>query len=239
MGNNKLETVVHCFIVTQIREEIVMKNQKGFTLVEMAIVLVIIGLLLGGVLKGQELIDNSRIKNTINDLKSISAANNGYFDRFRAQAGDDGPLGTLQARGGSWSTITLAGDSDGVLDITAAQTFTGLGENATFFQHVRAAGFLAGDQTLGATVAALPVNAFGGVMGVTANGVNGMPLGKYVCTSRVPGKAARAIDVSMDNGDPGSGSVMATTAIAGANTFPADAAETYVDTAVYTLCAPL
>ncbi|OYY22119.1 MAG: prepilin-type cleavage/methylation domain-containing protein, partial [Thiotrichales bacterium 35-46-9] len=40
-----------------------MKQQKGFTLVEMAIVLVIIGLLLGGVLKGQELIDNSRIKN--------------------------------------------------------------------------------------------------------------------------------------------------------------------------------
>jgi prepilin-type N-terminal cleavage/methylation domain-containing protein len=216
-----------------------MKNQKGFTLVEMAIVLVIIGLLLGGVLKGQELIDNSKIKNAINDLKGISAANNGYFDRFRAQPGDDGPLATLQARGGSWATITLGGNANGNLDVTAAQTFTGAGENATFFQHVRAAGFLAGDQTLVANVAALPVNSFGGVMGVTANAVTGMPLGKYVCASRIPGKAARAIDVSMDNGDPDSGTIMATTAVAGANTAPGAAATVYVDTAVYTLCAPL
>jgi prepilin-type N-terminal cleavage/methylation domain-containing protein len=217
-----------------------MKNQKGFTLVEMAIVLVIIGLLLGGVLKGQELIDNSKIKNTINDLKGISAANNGYFDRFRAQPGDDGAIAALQARGGAWATITLAGNANGILNVTAAQTFTAAGENATFFQHVRAAGFLAGDHTLAATVAALPINAFGGVMGVTGTAVTGMPVdGKYVCASRVPGKAARAIDTSMDNGDPDSGTIMATTAVAGANTAPGAAATVYVDTAVYTLCAPL
>ena len=41
-----------------------MKNkQGGFTLVEIAIVLVIIGLLLGGVLKGQELINSAKVKN--------------------------------------------------------------------------------------------------------------------------------------------------------------------------------
>ncbi len=38
------------------------KRQSGFTLVEIAIVLVIIGLLLGGVLKGQEMIANSRLQ---------------------------------------------------------------------------------------------------------------------------------------------------------------------------------
>ena len=49
-------------------------KQSGFTLIEIAIVLVIIGLLLGGVLKGQELINSAKIKNVANDLNGISAA---------------------------------------------------------------------------------------------------------------------------------------------------------------------
>ena len=40
-----------------------MRKQQGFTLIEIAIVLVIIGLLLGGVLKGQELINAARVRN--------------------------------------------------------------------------------------------------------------------------------------------------------------------------------
>lgn len=218
-----------------------MKQQKGFTLVEMAIVLVIIGLLLGGVLKGQELIENSRIKNAINDIKGISAANNGYFDRFRAQAGDDGPaLGNLTARGGAWVNVTLFGNANGALNVTAAQTFTGADENGAFFAHTRAAGFLAGNAALGAVVETLPTNPFGGLIGVTAVGVTGMPVnGKYVCLSRVPGKAARAIDTSMDNGLPNSGTIMSTTGAAVGHTNPGAAAAAYLDTAIYTLCAPM
>ena len=56
---------------------------------EIAIVLVIIGLLLGGVLKGQEMIENAKIKNVINDLKGISAAYYSYLDRYKAIPGDD------------------------------------------------------------------------------------------------------------------------------------------------------
>ncbi|MDO9192415.1 MAG: prepilin-type N-terminal cleavage/methylation domain-containing protein, partial [Undibacterium sp.] len=52
------------------------QRQSGFTLVEIAIVLVIIGLLLGGVLKGQEMIDNSRMKSVAADLRGVSAAYN-------------------------------------------------------------------------------------------------------------------------------------------------------------------
>ena len=59
------------------------KAQSGFTLVEIAIVLVIIGLLLGGVLKGQELIENGRVKNAANDMNGIVAAYNSYLDRYR------------------------------------------------------------------------------------------------------------------------------------------------------------
>ena len=49
------------------------KRQSGFTLVEIAIVLVIIGLLLGGVLKGQELINNAKVKNLSNDFRGVSS----------------------------------------------------------------------------------------------------------------------------------------------------------------------
>ena len=66
--------------------------QSGFTLVEIAIVLVIIGLLLGGVLKGQELIENGRVKNAANDMNGIVAAYNSYLDRYRKLPGDDGPM---------------------------------------------------------------------------------------------------------------------------------------------------
>jgi len=64
-------------------------SQRGFTLVEIAIVLVIIGLLLGGVLKGQSLIDSAKVKNVIQQSQSLQAAVNAYQDRFRALPGDD------------------------------------------------------------------------------------------------------------------------------------------------------
>ena len=66
-----------------------MHRESGFTLVEIAIVLVIIGLLLGGILKGQEMITQAKIKNSIADFSGISAAYYGYQDRYRAIPGDD------------------------------------------------------------------------------------------------------------------------------------------------------
>src|SRR2546425_1241422 len=61
-----------------------MHKAQGFTLVEIAIVLVIIGLLLGGILKGQEMITQAKIKNSIADFSGISAAYHGYQDRYPA-----------------------------------------------------------------------------------------------------------------------------------------------------------
>ena len=66
-----------------------MKKQAGFTLIELAIVLVIIGLLLGGVLKGQELINSAKVKNMATDFKNIQVYIYGYQDKFRALPGDD------------------------------------------------------------------------------------------------------------------------------------------------------
>ena len=101
-------------------------NQSGFTLVEIAIVLVIIGLLLGGVLKGQELIENGRIKAAANDMNGMLAAHNSYFDRFHRLPGDDGPLATITGRGGKWNVANMSGgNTDGTINATAPNTLTG------------------------------------------------------------------------------------------------------------------
>lgn len=65
-----------------------MKNQKGFTLVELAIVMIIVGLLIGGVLKGQELIENAKVTSTIATMKGYLAAQTTFVDTYGAMPGD-------------------------------------------------------------------------------------------------------------------------------------------------------
>jgi prepilin-type N-terminal cleavage/methylation domain-containing protein len=221
------------------------KAQSGFTLVEIAIVLVIIGLLLGGVLKGQEMIENAKVKNAINDFNGITAASYGYTDRFRRIAGDDGPIGTLTARGGMWATLPAdgAGNNNGVLGpLAAAATFTGAGTNDegdAFWMQLKAAGFITGNST-DANVAALPRNGFNGLTGITTDGtiMNNMP-GTKLCMSEVPGKAARAIDTQLDDGVGNTGAVRNTVAVAGASTPPGAAVAAYNDNNIYTICRNL
>ncbi|MBP9217927.1 MAG: prepilin-type N-terminal cleavage/methylation domain-containing protein [Sterolibacterium sp.] len=211
-------------------------RQSGFTLVEIAIVLVIIGLLLGGVLKGQEMIENSKVKNAINDMNGVSAAYNSYVDRFRRIPGDDGPIATLTGRGGSWTSVTTAGNNDGALVITQAQVFATGGESVPFWQALKAAGFISGNPAdIG--IAALPRNAFNGLIGVGA-GATGMT-GTSVCLSQVPGKSARQIDTQLDDGVGNTGSIRNTVGAAGANTAPGASVAAYSDAQVYTVCRTL
>ena len=64
------------------------RTQKGFTLVELAIVMTIIGLLIGGILKGQELMENARVTSTVAQVKSYEAAVTTFRDTFNAMPGD-------------------------------------------------------------------------------------------------------------------------------------------------------
>ena len=177
-------------------------KQSGFTLVEIAIVLVIIGLLLAGVLKGQELIENSKIKSIVNDMKAVQAAYNGYLDRYKAIPGDE-TLATAAARGWGASAAGGGGNEHGVLLITAAQTFANGGEQRPFWRALRASGLITGDPTGAAGAAGLPKHAGGGVMGVTSD-----PAGAYgqtgvaVCVAGLTTKQAAGVDTLVDGALP-------------------------------------
>src|SRR6476620_1538230 len=87
-------------------------QQSGFTLVEIAIVLVIIGLLLGGILKGQELINSAKVKNLANDFRTIPTYIYAYQDKFKALPGDDKTAQTHLTNGAASDN----GDGNGLID---------------------------------------------------------------------------------------------------------------------------
>jgi prepilin-type N-terminal cleavage/methylation domain-containing protein len=204
-------------------------NQGGFTLVEIAIVLVIIGLLLGGVLKGQELITQAKIKNVANDLNGMSAAVYGYQDRYKKFPGDDN-----QAVG-RWGSTTKDGDGNG--SVGTAQTAildcantNKDDESCRFWQHLRLSGFVGGDT---ATTNA-PQNAAGGVL-QAQNGALGLS-GLVICSSNLPGKIANAIDAQFDDGKPNSGQVRGTKTANALGTNTTDSAYTDDGATVYVVC---
>ena len=64
------------------------RSEKGFTLVELAVVMIIIGLLIGGVLKGQELIKSAKVTSSISQIKGVDAAVSTFQDIYAALPGD-------------------------------------------------------------------------------------------------------------------------------------------------------
>jgi prepilin-type N-terminal cleavage/methylation domain-containing protein len=183
------------------------QRQSGFTLIEIAIVLVIIGLLLGGILKGQELITQGRIRNVSNDFQSVTAAINLYQDRYRALPGDDPGAA---ARWTATGNTTTSGTGDGTIGTGTAGTpaynsATDTVESRLFWQHLRLAGLVGGATTTGAIGTAPPPNAASGVTGVQ-NGAFGIQ-GIVICSNNLPAKIAQAVDTQFDDGIAETGTV--------------------------------
>lgn len=65
-----------------------MKRQLGFTLVELAIVLVVIGLIMGMAFKGRDLIDSAKVRNAQAQYNKIAAAFNVYQEKYGSHPGD-------------------------------------------------------------------------------------------------------------------------------------------------------
>ena len=214
-----------------------MKKQTGFTLIELAIVLVIIGLLLGGVLRGQELINSAKAKNITADLKNVQIFIYGYQDKFRAIPGDDANVAT-HINGGTTAT-TPAGTLNNAQINGTWNSATATDESFLFWQHVRLAGFATGPTAVG-DAAYLPRNAESGRFGVQSLNaafvtiVDVAPMtGSYVtCTENIAGRLVKQIDANLDDGNTATGSLRAVLAAGGASV----ASAAIIDGTPYIVC---
>ena len=199
-------------------------KHRGYTLIEIAIVLVIIGLLLGGVLKGQELINHATVKKYATDFRNIPLALYSYQLRFKATPGDDAQVVThIPAATLATTPAGLQGNGviNGIWDTT-----TNSDESCLFWQHVRLAGLASGTTSVDCALSSdyWPKNAGGGQIGIQSNTnafvtMTGTMNGSYIiCSKNILGHFVLQLDATLDDGDPATGSMRAIlqTAIPGA-----------------------
>lgn len=113
---------------------------RGFTLIEMSIVLVIIGLIVGGILKGQEIVNSAREKQVITQLNAVRTAQNTYIDRHNSYPGDDPKSKYVAFAAANGNGDRFVGPSAGVAATAAATTaalvansITPANEEASYF----------------------------------------------------------------------------------------------------------
>jgi prepilin-type N-terminal cleavage/methylation domain-containing protein len=216
-------------------------QQSGFTLVEIAIVLVIIGLLLGGILKGQELINSAKVKNLANDFRVVPTYIYAYQDKFRALPGDDCLAGThVGTPAVDQATPCPAPFGNGVINGNWDST-TSTDESFLFWQQVRLANLAAGP-TATTDPAYIPINAVNGHLGITSatssQTVAGITGTYIVCSSGILGKFAKQLDIQMDDGNTTTGSmrVVAEGTHAGGTAVPTSGPGAIDDATPYTVC---
>jgi len=209
-------------------------KQHGFTLVEIAIVLVIIGLLLGGVLKGQEMINSAKVKNLANDFRTIPLFIYGYQDKFKRLPGDDSAVVAHLGTSATLATTPAGSQGNGVIEGNWNST-TMTDESVLFWQHIRLAGLVTGSTDFADEAkAGLPANAEGGRFGLQmAPPIKGLSGSYYACSSGIGGKLAQQLDISLDDGAPDKGTLRAQETTTDATAVGATA---YENTKNYAVC---
>ena len=219
--------------ISIISKPIKQTSQAGFTLVELAIVMIIIGLLIAGVLKGQELIANARVTSTVAQIKGIDAATSTFKDTYAALPGDM-TAPTTRLPNCLAAPCGVAGNGDGKLATTPGAAPGP--ESTAYFPQLTAADLLtgisplAGSTAFGVNFPAAKIDSagfFAGSAAVPADFANaigtlGTPSGVYLSLvatvaavaatpaseGLTPSQAER-IDTKLDDGQPGVGSVIA------------------------------
>ena len=153
-------------------------SEKGFTLVELAVVMIIIGLLIGGVLKGQELIKNAKVTSTISQVKSLDAAASTFQDIYAGLPGDLlNPGARMPNCTGTPCVPTAGTQGNGEVEATADFDPSAGDEAQAFFVHLAASdllsGVVPGADSFGSNYPEAPVG--GGWMVMTATAQADLP----------------------------------------------------------------
>lgn len=195
------------------------KRERGFTLVELAIVLVIIGLILAGIIKGQELITNAKIKRTYNVQKEIAAAIYTYFDRYQFYPGDD-----PQAAAKFLNPVVTNGNGNALIAVGAASTAANFAcaatgtEQCDLWSELRQSGILTGSGFTN------PTHPYGGGIAVSYFTAPLAPAlaAHWIHFQNVPYDVCQLIDQQFDDGNLATAVGAATGTIRGtANYMPA------------------
>jgi hypothetical protein len=190
-------------------------------------------LLLGGVLRGQELINSARVKNLTRDFQNVQVYIYGYQDRFHAIPGDDAT---------AIAHVAASANGNGNGQIAGQWNSPAVGdESHLFWEDVRLAG-LAPGSTNPNDAQFQPRNSNGGLLGVQSiaagfNKINGLTGQFAICSDAILGRDAIQIDQTIDDGETSTGTVRA---IATANSGNADTTATLTApagaSASYTVC---
>lgn len=209
-------------------------RQAGYSLIELSMVLVIVGLLVAGVMKGNELIVQAKIRNISGMFDSLAQAVLNYQERYRYLPGDD-PIAQ-----GRWPSNASNGDGNRVIcgAYHGGSGGTACAGNTTesmlAWQHLRLAGLLAGSGNN-------PVEHPGpGIFGIQTGGL-GLSRA-LICANGVPASIAGSIDRQLDDGLANQGNIRSVSYSSEAdvpNSAPSSAAYVEEGSTVYLVCKVL
>lgn len=181
------------------------KQRKGFTLVELSIVLVIIGLLIGGVLKGQSMIENAKIKRVITDVDALVAATYAYQDKFSALPGDDASTAAGGGVANGAAACAATGNGNGLIDTAA--------ERLCAYQDLIDEKFLTGNAAATTEATIARATPFGSNFVFRSQVINGTTQNTIsMLAAAVPTDAALSIDQKYDDGINTTGDIISGTA---------------------------
>jgi prepilin-type N-terminal cleavage/methylation domain-containing protein len=135
------------YVIFKMLKKLFSKNLPGFTMIELAIVLMVMGIIAGAVFKGQDLLEAAKIRAVLNDFNRFKSAITHYQETYSALPGDDPNASN------HFGTDVVGGNGDGIV--------SGDSEEKAFWVHLFKAGYLSSDKA--------PSSKFGGRYSVVSN----------------------------------------------------------------------